>query len=306
MQSGRILLVDDEASARLALAKALEQAGYEVVTASDAFEALKILEDFEPDLTLTDLMMPGMSGLDLLQAIRARDSDAQLVLVSGYRDVETAVEAMRSGAFHFLCKPVDIDTLLTIVDKAVGARHLRRQAPLDVCISRKIGVPWQPELGVGAVAEGGVVCLDHHTLQNLGLTVEDLADVIQREQAEVALRVERFRGGRARPALQARTVIVVDDGIAMGGTMRAAIASLRRERPRAIVAAVPVAAADAADALQEEVDQLVSLVTPRNLSAIGAWYEDFKQVSDAEVVGFLDSARRAQHPGQEVSHETVH
>lgn len=179
-------------------------------------------------------------------------------------------------------------------------------APLDVCISRKIGVPWQPELGVGAVAEGGVVCLDHHTLQNLGLTVEDLADVIQREQAEVALRVERFRGGRARPALQARTVIVVDDGIAMGGTMRAAIASLRRERPRAIVAAVPVAAADAADALQEEVDQLVSLVTPRNLSAIGAWYEDFKQVSDAEVVGFLDSARRAQHPGQEVSHETVH
>lgn len=128
MESGRILLVDDEASARLALAKALEQAGYEVVTASDAFEALKILEDFEPDLTLTDLMMPGMSGLDLLKAIRARDSDAQLVLVSGYRDVETAVEAMRSGAFHFLCKPVDIDTLLTIVDKAVGARHLRRQA----------------------------------------------------------------------------------------------------------------------------------------------------------------------------------
>lgn len=128
MQSGRILLVDDEASARFAMAKALELAGYEVTTACDAFEALKLLEDFEPDLTLSDLMMPGMSGLDLLKAIRARDPDAQLVLVSGYRDVETAVEAMRSGAFHFLCKPVDIDSLLTIVDKALGARHLRRQA----------------------------------------------------------------------------------------------------------------------------------------------------------------------------------
>jgi DNA-binding NtrC family response regulator len=128
MQSGRILLVDDEASARQALGRALEQAGYQVTTACDAFDALKLLEELEPDLTLADLMMPGMSGLDLLKAIRARDPDAQLVLVSGYREVETAVEAMRSGAFHFVCKPVDIDTLLKIVDNAVSARHLRRQA----------------------------------------------------------------------------------------------------------------------------------------------------------------------------------
>ncbi|HVY32271.1 MAG TPA: sigma-54 dependent transcriptional regulator [Polyangiaceae bacterium] len=128
MYSGRILLVDDEASARNAMGKALEQAGYQVTAACDAFEALKLLETFEPDLTLADLMMPGMSGLDLLKAIRARDPDAQLVLVSGYRDVETAVEAMHSGAFHFLCKPVDIDTLLAIVEKALNARELRRQA----------------------------------------------------------------------------------------------------------------------------------------------------------------------------------
>lgn len=128
MNAGRILLVDDEAGARNALAKTLEQGGHQVTVAGDAFEALKLYEDLEPDLTLADLMMPGMSGLDLLKALRARDPDAQLVLVSGYRDVETAVEAMRSGAFHFLCKPVDVDTLLSIVDHALTARHLRRQA----------------------------------------------------------------------------------------------------------------------------------------------------------------------------------
>ncbi len=128
MKTGNILIVDDEATARNALARALEQVGHHVTTACDAFEALKLVDDFEPDLTLADLMMPGMTGLDLLKTLRARDADAQLVLVSGYRDVETAVEAMRSGAFHFLCKPVDIDTLLTIVEKGLAARELRRQS----------------------------------------------------------------------------------------------------------------------------------------------------------------------------------
>jgi DNA-binding NtrC family response regulator len=128
METGRILLVDDEATARTSLAKTLEQAGHQVTTAGDAFEALKLLESLTPDMTLADLMMPGMSGLDLLKVMRARDPDAQLVLVSGYRDVETAVDAMRAGAFHFLCKPVDVETLLTIVDSALSVRRLRQQA----------------------------------------------------------------------------------------------------------------------------------------------------------------------------------
>jgi two-component system response regulator HydG len=128
MDVARILLVDDEPGARQGLAQALREAGYEVQSASDAFEALKLAEEAGPDLTISDLMMPGMNGVDLLKALRQRDPDAQVLLLSGFRDVETAVEAMHEGAFHFFCKPVDVDKLLTMVDKALEARRLRRQA----------------------------------------------------------------------------------------------------------------------------------------------------------------------------------
>ncbi|HVY31963.1 MAG TPA: phosphoribosyltransferase family protein [Polyangiaceae bacterium] len=167
-------------------------------------------------------------------------------------------------------------------------------APLDVCVVRKVGVPWHPELGVGAVAEGGLVYLNRDIMSNLQLTEEGLTDIIRREQSEVTQRIQRFRGNHPRPPLKDRTLIVVDDGIAMGGTVRAAIASLRQERPKAIVLAVPVVAADVARALQYEVDELVALSTPHNLYAIGLWYEDFSQVPDEEVVRLLEMARREQ------------
>jgi two-component system response regulator HydG len=127
MEVGRILLVDDEQGARQALAEALRQVGLEVLSASDAFEALKLADEQAPDLTITDLMMPGMNGIDLLRALRQRDPEAQVLLMSGFREVETAVEAMREGALHFLCKPIDVDGLLTTVTKALEARRLRRQ-----------------------------------------------------------------------------------------------------------------------------------------------------------------------------------
>jgi len=165
-------------------------------------------------------------------------------------------------------------------------------APLDVWIVRKIGVPWHPEVGVGAVVEGGYSYLNRDILNNIQLSEADLADAVALKRREVAERVELFRGDRGRPSLRGRTVIVVDDGIATGGTVHATITSIRAEGPKTVVFAVPVVAADVARVLEQEVDHLVSLRTPRDLYAIGLWYEDFTQVSDDEVLRLLARARR--------------
>lgn len=179
-------------------------------------------------------------------------------------------------------------------------------APLDVWVVRKVGVPWHPELGVGAVAEGGYLYLARDTMADLGLSDEDLSDVIERERLEVDLRVRRFRSGRSRPNLSGRNVLLVDDGIATGGTVRAAIRAIRAEKPKRIVLAVPVAAADTLAELAPEVDQVVCLLTPRSMYAIGLWYEDFRQVSSDEVVQLLDRSRDEQARGPTAATEYAH
>jgi putative phosphoribosyl transferase len=146
---------------------------------------------------------------------------------------------------------------------------------------------------MGAVAEGGKVFLSQEIVELSGVTNAELMEVVRRESAEVAHRIRRFRGDRPPPELEGRMVILVDDGIATGGTVRAAIRALRRRRPKAIVLAVPVAAADTVAELRPEVDDLVCLLTPRQLFAIGGWYEDFGQVEDSEVTALLERARHA-------------
>lgn len=165
---------------------------------------------------------------------------------------------------------------------------------LDVWVVRKIGVPWHPELGVGAVAEDGYVYLNQDILDNIGLSGPSLAQAIEQQRHEVEERVVKFRAGHPRPVLRDRTVIIVDDGIATGGTVRAAIRSIRSQRPRTLVLAVPVAAASVAATLASEVDRLVCLRTPRDLYAIGLWYDDFSQVPDQEVVALLERARHGE------------
>ena len=165
-------------------------------------------------------------------------------------------------------------------------------APLDVWVVRKVGVPWHPELGAGAVAEGGYVYLNPEVLEQVGLSEAELAEVVESKQREVQERVRVFRGNHRPPVLRDRTVILVDDGIATGGTVLAAIRSIRAQEPKAIVLAVPVAAPDAIEVLTPEVDRLVCLKTPPDLYAIGLWYRDFSQVSDSEVVGLLNRARQ--------------
>jgi putative phosphoribosyl transferase len=169
------------------------------------------------------------------------------------------------------------------------ARALR--APLDVWVVRKVGVPWQPELGVGAVAEGGYLYLNRKDLAALGLTVAELDQVVQAKAQEVEQRVRLFRGGQPGPVLRDRSVIVVDDGIATGGTARAALRSIRAQQPSSILLAVPVAAPEALEELAGEVDQVLCLLQPADLGAIARWYADFRQVSDEEVMAVLERAR---------------
>jgi putative phosphoribosyl transferase len=172
-------------------------------------------------------------------------------------------------------------------------------AQLDIWVVRKIGAPWHPELGVGAVAEGGYTYLNQDILDHIGLSRDALAEAIEAKRREVEERVTRFRGGRPAPQLRGRSVLVVDDGIATGGTVRAVLRSLRSQSPKQLVLAVPVAAAATAKALAPELDRLVCLHTPHDLYAIGLWYDDFTQVTDDEVVALLEQARQdndlAQH-----------
>lgn len=181
----------------------------------------------------------------------------------------------------------------------VGAEVARALgAELDVWIVRKIGVPWHPELGVGAVAEGGYTHLNQDIIENIGLSQEALATAIATKRREVEERVTKFRAGRPAPRLRGRTVLLVDDGIATGGTVRAVIQSLREQAPKQLVLAVPVAPAATAQVLAPELDRLVCLRRPRDLYAIGLWYDDFTQVSDDEVIALLAQGKSQSHlPG---------
>jgi predicted phosphoribosyltransferase/dienelactone hydrolase len=172
-------------------------------------------------------------------------------------------------------------------------------APLDVVVVRKLGAPGQPELGIGAVVDGDHprAIFNQDIIEHLGVSDEYIDAEIARQLKEVNRREAAYRGGRARIPLAGKTVIVVDDGIATGSSLRAALRGIRREKPKRIVLAVPVAPADSLEALRGEADEIICLETPENFYAVGQFYRDFHQVSDDDVRSILQTANSARaHP----------
>jgi predicted phosphoribosyltransferase len=165
-------------------------------------------------------------------------------------------------------------------------------APLDVFLVRKLGVPGQEELAMGAIATGGVRVLNEDVVRTLQIPDEVIDSVAEAQWRELERRERSYRDDRPLPDVCGRTVILIDDGLATGSTMRAAVAALRRQRPARIVVAVPVASASTCEDLRNEVDEVVCSQTPDPFYAVGSWYEDFTQTSDAEVHALLEQAAR--------------
>ncbi len=156
-------------------------------------------------------------------------------------------------------------------------------APLDVFLVRKLGVPGYEELAMGAVATGGVRVLNEEIVRALGISKHEIDAAVARELQELARRERLYRGDRPPPEVGGRTVILVDDGLATGATMRAAIRALRQRRPARILVAVPTASLDTCDALKAEAEDVICAMTPEPFFAVGHWYEDFTQTTDDEV-----------------------
>lgn len=166
-------------------------------------------------------------------------------------------------------------------------------APLDVFIVRKLGLPGHEEFAMGAIATGGVMVMNPD-LAGIHVPEAAIEAVVARERGELDRRELLYRGDRPPLSIEARVAILVDDGLATGSTMLAAATAVRRQRPKRTVVAVPVAAAETCQAFRHEVDEVVCAVTPEPFRAVGMWYTDFGQISDAEVHALLDAAWRAE------------
>jgi putative phosphoribosyl transferase len=166
--------------------------------------------------------------------------------------------------------------------------------PMDVFLVRKLGLPSNPELAMGAIASLGTMILNREVIESYGIKEETLDEVIDAELAELQRREREYRGERPQTEISGRTIILVDDGLATGSTMLAAIAALRQQNPSRIVVAVPVGASETFEWLKREADETVCLATPPAFIAVGSWYEDFTPVTDAEVRDLLEKSVREQ------------
>jgi predicted phosphoribosyltransferase len=209
-----------------------------------------------------------------------------------YRDRRHAGQVLAQRLVDFKDRP-DVIVLalprggVPVAFEVAQALH----APLDVFIVRKLGVPGREEYAMGAIASGEVCVLNHEVVDWLGISQASIDAVLQAERLELARREHLYREARPVPSLHARTVLLIDDGLATGSTMRAAIRACRQQQPRHLVAAIPVADADVCESLRNEADEVVCASTPEFFQAVGRWYDDFSQTSDDEVRALLAAAR---------------
>ncbi len=173
----------------------------------------------------------------------------------------------------------------------------RLHLPLDVFIVRKLGVPGHQELAMGAIASNGVRVLNQELVQSFGITPQEIERVTQIEKEELLRREKLYRGQRAFPDLQQHKVILIDDGLATGSTMLAALHAIREKNPQALMVAVPLASPDVCNDFKKEVDDIVCLHTPEPFYAVGEWYEDFSQTTDEEVRELLEKSKRHSQNG---------
>jgi predicted phosphoribosyltransferase len=201
-----------------------------------------------------------------------------------FRDRREAGRALARSLLRWANRPGVLVLALPRGGVPVGFEVARAiGAPLDVFVVRKLGVPGHEELAMGAIASGGARVLEYDVIADLGIPPAAVEDATRREEEELRRRERAFREGRPPADVEGKTVILVDDGLATGATMRAAIAALRRREPAAIVVAVPVGAPETCAAIARLADDCVCLETPAGFSAVGLWYEDFEQTTDAEV-----------------------
>lgn len=212
-----------------------------------------------------------------------------------FRDRADAGRALARALSAYANRPNVVVLALPRGGVPVGFEVARElDAPLDVFLVRKLGVPGQEELAMGAIASAHVQVLNDHVVRLLNISRDVIDAVAAREQRELDRREREYRDGRPPIPVAGRTVILIDDGLATGSSMRAAVQALRQQGPKEIVIAVPVAAAETCEAFRHEVDDVFCALTPEPFDAVGMWYDDFSQTTDAEVRDLLERANA--HP----------
>jgi putative phosphoribosyl transferase len=212
-------------------------------------------------------------------------------MTHGFRDRTEAGRRLAEALMHYKGRS-DVLVLALPRGGVPVAYEVARAlgAPLDVFVVRKLGVPGQPEVAMGAIATGNVRVLNREVVTALGIPPQMIDTVAEREHVELERRERAYREGRPAPAVAGRIVILVDDGLATGATMRAAAVALKALKPARVVVAVPTAAREACDDFRSEVDEVVCAETPPLFGAVGLWYEDFSETSDEEVRDLLTRA----------------
>jgi predicted phosphoribosyltransferase len=215
-----------------------------------------------------------------------------------FRDRSEAGRALAAKLTRYSGRPDVIVLALPRGGVPVGFEVARAlDVPLDVFLVRKLGVPGHRELAMGAISTGGVRVLNADVIHELGIPMSAVDAVERIERAELERRERDYRGSRPPPDLEGRAVLLVDDGLATGSTMRAAVAALRQQRPAEIVIAVPVAPPSVCEDLSADADRVVCAETPEPFSAVGLWYQDFSQTTDEEVRNLLnESSARSTRP----------